>query len=47
MGHLGSRPLMKFHARRGPAIGWAYEAVGMHRALHSAIGLPSRSTNAL
>ena len=27
-------------------MGWPYSAVGMHRALDSAIGLPSRSTNA-
>jgi hypothetical protein len=30
----------------GPAMGCPYIAVGMHRALESAIGLPSRSTNA-
>jgi hypothetical protein len=30
----------------GPTHGWPYSAVGMHRALESAIGLPSRSTRA-
>ena len=30
----------------GPTQGCPYIAVGMHRALHSAIGLPSRSTSA-
>jgi len=37
---------MKLHALPGPAIGCAYDAVGMHRALDSAIGLPSRSMSA-
>src|SRR5574342_779522 len=48
MGVLGSRPLMKHHARAAPAAppGKAYVAVGMQRALDSAIGLPSRSTSA-
>ena len=31
----------------GPTHGCPYIAVGMHRALQSAIGLPSNSTNAL
>jgi hypothetical protein len=30
----------------GPTMGCPYAAVGMHRALESAIGLPRRSTNA-
>src|SRR6476469_6390738 len=47
MGDLGSGPLMNFHARSEPVIGCAYDAVGMHRALDSAIGLPRRSTSAL
>src|SRR5262245_559319 len=41
-----SCPLMQSHAWRGPAIGCPYSAVGMHRAVDSAIGLPSRSTSA-
>src|SRR6185503_13592018 len=47
--HIGvrdSRPLMNRHAAPGPAMGCPYAAVGMHRALDSAIGLPSRSTSA-
>src|SRR5262245_17997397 len=44
MGQIGSRPLMNRHARTGP-LGMAYDAVGIHRALASAIGLPSRSTS--
>src|SRR5215469_8410981 len=48
MGFSGSRPLMKFHARvPGPTQGCPYIAVGMHRAVESAIGLPSSSTSAL
>src|SRR5579862_7753272 len=48
MGQLGSRPLMKRHAPGpGPAMGCPYIAVGMQRALDSAIGLPSRSASAL
>src|SRR6185503_15425539 len=47
MGVLGSRPLMNRHAAPGPAMGCPYAAVGMQSALDSAIGLPSRSTNAL
>src|SRR5689334_15113879 len=47
IGQRGSRPAMKFHARTGPAIGCPYDAVGMQRALHSAIGLPSISSSAL
>src|SRR3954452_6546546 len=46
IGQRGSCPLMKFHALGGPAMGCPYDAVGMQRALDSAIGLPSRSTNA-
>src|SRR3954462_10590315 len=46
MGHLGSRPLMNRHAAPGPAMGCPYAAVGMQRALASAMGLPSRSTSA-
>src|SRR5438309_2188018 len=45
IGVLGSRPLMNRHAWKAPS-GLAYAAVGMHRALDSAIGLPSRSTSA-
>src|SRR6478672_4816994 len=40
-------PLMNCQALTpGPAQGCPYIAVGMHRALDSAIGLPSRSTSA-
>ena len=40
-------PLMNRHGPApGPTEGWAYIAVGMHRALDSAIGLPSSSTSA-
>src|SRR5215212_8363249 len=46
IGQRGSRPLMKFHALGGPAMGCPYDAVGMHSALDSAIGLPSSSTSA-
>src|SRR5829696_3935140 len=46
MGVLGSCPLMNRHAAPGPAIGCPYAAVGMQRALDSAIGLPRRSTSA-
>src|ERR687895_2827346 len=46
MGVLGSCPLMNRHAAPGPAMGCAYAAVGMQRALDSAIGLPRRSTSA-
>src|SRR5262245_2333819 len=46
MGQRGSCPLMKSQALPGPAIGCAYDAVGMQRAFDSAIGLPSRSTSA-
>src|SRR5580765_1344125 len=46
MGVLGSRPLMKRHARSGVTWGCPYDAVGMQRALDSAIGLPSRSISA-
>src|SRR5690242_20846544 len=46
MGARGSCPLMNSHALRGPAMGCPYTAVGMQRASHSAIGLPSSSTSA-
>src|SRR5438094_6461827 len=46
IGVLGSRPLMNRHAWKAPS-GLAYAAVGMQRALDSAIGLPRRSTSAL
>jgi hypothetical protein len=40
-------PLMKRHGPGpGPTAGCAYIAVGMHRALDSAMGLPNRSTRA-
>ncbi len=39
-------PATKRQAEAGPHIGWPYCAVGMQRALQSAIGLPSSSTNA-
>ena len=41
-----SCPLMKRQAWPGPVIGCPYVAVGMQRALESAIGLPSSSTRA-
>ena len=47
--HMGSadRPLMKRQTPApGPTPGCPYIAVGMQRALDSAIGLPGRSTNA-
>src|SRR5947207_4340237 len=44
MGVLGSCPLMNLHASSGCPR--ACVAVGMQRALASAIGLPSRSTSA-
>src|SRR5262245_10889598 len=47
MGQLGSRPLMNRHAWPGVTWGCPYPAVGMHRALASAIGLPRRPTSAL
>ena len=37
---------MKRQAEAGVHQGWPYSAVGMHRALESSIGLPSRSTSA-
>src|SRR5689334_1650607 len=43
---LGSAA-MKPRTEVGPHIGWPHCAVGMQRALHSAIGLPSRSMSAL
>src|SRR5262245_20062116 len=47
MGVSGSCPLMNRHALNGWTWGCPYPAVGMQRALHSAIGLPSRSMSAL
>src|SRR6266496_3861523 len=46
--HMGSLdcPLMKRHGPAGVTAGCPYAAVGMHRALESAIGLPSRPTSA-
>src|SRR5262245_25696456 len=46
MGVVGSHPVMKFHALPAPP-GLAYPAVGIQRALESAIGLPRNSTSAL
>src|SRR2546429_505713 len=47
MGQLASRPLMNRHTPApGPTMGCPYIAVGMQRALDSAIGLPSRSSSA-
>src|SRR5947207_13895311 len=43
---LGDRPLMNRQGPPGSASGAPYPAVGMHRALDSAIGLPRRSTSA-
>ena len=42
----GGSPAMKRQAEAGVHMGWPYSAVGMQRALESAIGLPSRSTSA-
>ena len=42
----GDWPAMKRQAEAGVHMGWPYSAVGMHRALESAIGLPSKSTSA-
>jgi len=42
----GDFPETKRHADAGVHIGCPYSAVGMHRALHAAIGLPRRSTSA-
>src|SRR6476469_7294305 len=47
MGVLASRPLMNRRAAPGPAMGCPYAAVGMQRALDSAIGLHRRSASAL
>src|SRR5512145_3342426 len=47
MGVLGSCPLMNFQAWTGLTMGCPYDAVGMQRALDSAMGLPSKLTNAL
>jgi hypothetical protein len=37
---------MKRQAEAGVHMGWPYSAVGMQRALESAIGLPSKPTSA-
>jgi hypothetical protein len=42
----GLWPAMKRQAEAGVHMGWPYSAVGMHRALDSAIGLPSRPASA-
>src|SRR5262245_49552708 len=49
IGVLSPRPLMNPQASAAPATppGKAYVAVGMHRALHSAMDLLNRSTRAL
>src|SRR3954449_923016 len=46
--HMGveDRPVMKRHAPAGLPWGCPYPAVGIQRALESAIGLPRRSTSA-
>src|SRR5215471_853835 len=41
-----ARPVMNRLAAAGPPIGCPYDAVGMQRALDSAIGLPSRPVSA-
>jgi hypothetical protein len=46
MEELGSWLAMNSKAEAGVHMGWPYCAVGMHRALESAIGLPSNSTSA-
>src|SRR5918994_4796483 len=46
MGVLDCRPVMNRQAGPGSAMGCPYAAVGMTSAVHSAIGLPSRSTSA-
>src|ERR1700678_4240184 len=43
---LGDRPLMNRHGPPGSPYRPPYPAVGMQRALASAIGLPRRSTSA-
>src|SRR4051794_32741343 len=47
--HIGvvACPVMNRHAPPGLPWGCPYPAVGIHRALDSAIGLPRRSTNVL
>ena len=42
----GGWPEMKRQTEAGVQAGCPYSAVGMHRASHSAIGFPRRSTNA-
>ena len=42
----GGRPLTNPRAETGPHIGCPHCAVGMHSAVASAVGLPSRSTSA-
>src|SRR5262245_40455744 len=46
MGQAGSRPQISRHAMPAPP-GRAYDAVGMHSTVDSAIGLPNRSSSAL
>jgi hypothetical protein len=40
----GDFPETKRHADAGVHMGCPYSAVGMHKALHAAIGLPKSST---
>src|SRR3954453_3139305 len=42
----GGIPLTKPRTEAGPHLGWPHCAVGMHRALESAMGLPNRPINA-
>src|SRR3954468_11006591 len=42
----GGTPLTKPRAETGPHIGWPHCAVGMHSAVASDVGLPSRSSSA-
>jgi hypothetical protein len=42
----GDWPATKRQAEAGVHMGWPYSAVGMQRALESAIGLPNRPTRA-
>src|SRR3954451_6728355 len=46
MGVLGSRPLMKRHAPPGLPMGCPYPAVGIQKAMDSAIGLLNKTTSA-
>src|SRR6185312_17154786 len=43
---IADRPARKRHALSGLPCGCPYPAVGIHSALHSAIGLPSRASSA-